>query len=233
MELHKDWLLTPYRAAVHLPSGTGVIADVHLGYDAVRRRTGEAVPALGGSSIRRRLAALLRCHRLARLVVAGDLVESAACRQEAVALIAWLGEKKVEVALVSGNHDRGLPPIAGLIMHFDKVRLGNWCVVHEEDAALGAAQIMGHCHPMLRARGLTGRAACYLVSRRRIILPAFSDDAAGLNVLAAPEWREYDCHAIVGRKVVALGPVRGLQTRLGRMSQAAGRVREPRGSAKR
>ena len=45
MYVHEDWLLTPYRAAIHLPTATAVIADLHLGYDQVRQRGGEAVPS--------------------------------------------------------------------------------------------------------------------------------------------------------------------------------------------
>ena len=45
MLVHDEWLLTAQRAAVHLPTATAVIADLHLGYDQVRRRGGEAVPS--------------------------------------------------------------------------------------------------------------------------------------------------------------------------------------------
>ena len=46
MRVLDDWLLTPSRTAIHLPTATAVIADLHLGYDRVRRRGGEAVPTL-------------------------------------------------------------------------------------------------------------------------------------------------------------------------------------------
>src|SRR5262249_34562148 len=42
MRIHRDWLLTPERAAVHLPTATAIVADLHLGYNHARRRTGEA-----------------------------------------------------------------------------------------------------------------------------------------------------------------------------------------------
>src|SRR5438067_991701 len=35
-----DWLLTPQRVAVHRPSGSAVVADLHLGYGQARRRGG-------------------------------------------------------------------------------------------------------------------------------------------------------------------------------------------------
>src|SRR5438270_5847367 len=36
MIVHEDWLLTPVRAAVHLPTATAVVADLHLGYELAR-----------------------------------------------------------------------------------------------------------------------------------------------------------------------------------------------------
>jgi metallophosphoesterase superfamily enzyme len=39
-----DWLLTPERAALHVPTATAVIADLHLGYAQARQQCGDAVP---------------------------------------------------------------------------------------------------------------------------------------------------------------------------------------------
>ena len=44
MILRHDWLLTPARVAIHTPTRTAVLADLHLGYAEARHRTGEAVP---------------------------------------------------------------------------------------------------------------------------------------------------------------------------------------------
>ena len=44
MLVHDEWLLTPARVAVHRPTATAVLADLHLGYNDARRRDGEAVP---------------------------------------------------------------------------------------------------------------------------------------------------------------------------------------------
>ncbi len=74
MIVHDDWLLTPHRAAVHLPTATGVIADLHLGYDEVRRRRGDAVPAFDAREVLARLEQLAQ-HGVRRLLIAGDLCE--------------------------------------------------------------------------------------------------------------------------------------------------------------
>ena len=44
MLVHDEWLLMPQRVAVHLPTATAVLSDLHLGYNEARRRDGEAVP---------------------------------------------------------------------------------------------------------------------------------------------------------------------------------------------
>ncbi len=44
MHVEEDWLLTPCRMAIHLPTATGLLADLHLGYERARCRSGEAIP---------------------------------------------------------------------------------------------------------------------------------------------------------------------------------------------
>jgi hypothetical protein len=46
------------------------------------------------------------------------------------------------------------------------------------------------------------------------VLPAYSADAAGVDVLHRPEWRDYTCAAIVGPEVLDFGKVSVLSARL-------------------
>ena len=48
---------------------------------------------------------------------------------------------------------------------------------------------------------------CFAVSDNRIVLPAFSCDARGVNVLSQERWCGYRCCAIVGAEVLDLGAV--------------------------
>ena len=90
-----EWWLTPQRAAVHRPSGTAVVADVHLGYAEARRRRGDAVPRASVAEALRPLALVLAEEQARRLVVAGDLFEEG-CRPELVAeLRRWLEDHAV------------------------------------------------------------------------------------------------------------------------------------------
>ena len=54
-------------------------------------------------------------------------------------------------------------------------------------------------------------APCFLIAARHIILPAFSTDAAGVNVFRNPQWRSYRCCAIAGNEVLDFGKVAALQ----------------------
>ena len=80
MIVHSDWLLTPQRVAVHVPTRTAVVADLHLGYDQARQRRGEAVPLTGLDDLLHALAVVVPRAGVRRLVIAGDLFEDAAGR---------------------------------------------------------------------------------------------------------------------------------------------------------
>jgi metallophosphoesterase superfamily enzyme len=211
MRVHDDWLLTPQRAAVHVPTATAVVADLHLGYGEARRVRGEAVPVTPPAE------ALVPLARLAadgvrRLVVAGDLFEDG-CREEIVDdFLAWAESVGLELAgVVPGNHDRSLQRSGGrLPLRPEGVTLGVWQIVHGDEALPEGAVLHGHYHPCLRwGRGLT--APCYLTAPGRLVLPAFSRDARGVNVLCDPRWAGYHCYAVAAEQVLDLGPVGGLR----------------------
>jgi putative SbcD/Mre11-related phosphoesterase len=209
-----DWLLTPARAAIHLPTRTAVVADLHLGYDRVRHRGGEAVPHRAIAAELAPLRDLLRRESITRLVVAGDLFEDARCARDAMLeeLRAWLIETGTDlVAVVPGNHDRGLAT-SSLPVVADGVELGRWRVVHGDRALPDGPCVQGHEHPCLRWRGAAG--PCYLVAERHLVLPAYSADAAGGNVLSSSRWAKYRACAIAGDDVLDFGEVGELRGRL-------------------
>ncbi len=213
MRVGDDWLLTPERVAVHLPTATAVLADAHLGYDESRRRRGEAVPLRGLEDLQRALDAVAARHGVRRLVVAGDLCEDAAGVALLPGLLRGLEERRIELAGVTpGNHDRALgrcdPPLP---LCPDGVRLGDWLVVHGDRPLPPGRVVFGHFHPRFRWGGSLS-AACYLVSAERIVLPAFSADAAGVGVVGVRRWHGYRCGVIAGERVLDFGDL----SRLGR-----------------
>src|SRR5947208_15513587 len=111
MRVNKDWLLTPQRAAIHEPTATAVIADLHLGYNEARRQAGEAVPQVELDEVIAALDSLLAVYGPQRLVIAGDLFEDGRCANLAEVFLAWLRQAGLELAgIVPGNHDRDLKP---------------------------------------------------------------------------------------------------------------------------
>lgn len=176
----EGWRLTPEGAAVHESEGVAVVADVHLGYEWARGAGGDMVPA---HSLRETLARLesLRERLLFRqLVVAGDLIESPRpCRRTAAdlrGLRGWLEERGIALRTLRGNHDPAMGP--------PTTEVGGWTIGHG-DRPLPLRSLLGHHHPALRCAGLT--APCFVADPGFIVLPAFSANAAGLDV-TGPGW---------------------------------------------
>jgi putative SbcD/Mre11-related phosphoesterase len=208
--VHGDWRLTPYRAAVHVPTATAVAADVHLGYDDARVRGGDAVPVRSLDRTLADLAALASVYAVRRLVVGGDLVENRAGRARLADFRTWLARVRIALtAVVPGNHDRSLSG-DDLPLFREGFEVGGWRVAHGDGPLPGGRVVLGHFHPCLRWLGRYA-APCYLVGDDRIVLPAFSQDAAGVNVLRRQAWQGCECHVIVAGRVLAFARVADLR----------------------
>ena len=90
MLVHNEWLLTPARIAVHSPTATAVLADLHLGYNDARRRDGEAVPPADLALILAPLQSVIATHDIRNVVIAGDLFEAGVNADLAAELVSWL-----------------------------------------------------------------------------------------------------------------------------------------------
>jgi putative SbcD/Mre11-related phosphoesterase len=214
MQVLDEWLLTPQRVAVHLPTRTAVVADLHLGYDEARRRAGEAVPVVPLGRQLARLQEVLAHHGLRRLAVAGDLLEDGRCQQALQAFRDWLASGSAElVGVAPGNHDRApenAQALGDCLVREEGVAVGRWRVVHGDGPLPPGLVVQGHEHPCVRWRqGPT--APCYLVAEGRLVLPAYSADAAGVNVLGARRWRDFRCCVLGAGEVLDFGPVGNLR----------------------
>jgi putative SbcD/Mre11-related phosphoesterase len=212
MRAHTDWLLTPERAAIHLPTRTAVLSDLHLAYDEARRRAGEAVPLHGIDEVIATVGALVRVHDVSRLVLAGDFLEDGRLAASVVELLHWLDQESIAlVGVVPGNHDRMLHAADMRLPHFaDGMELGGWRIIHGDRPRPPGRVVQGHIHPCLRWDQKLC-VPCYLIGAQHLVLPAFSLDAAGVNVLRTREWDDYRCAAIAGNEVLDLGKVSGLR----------------------
>lgn len=210
MRVLDDWLLTPAKTAVHLPTGTAVLADLHLGYSLVRRGRGDAIPDVDVASL---LVPLLRVHSLAKftqVVVAGDLFEAAERETLVDQLVAWFSLHDLELsAVVPGNHDGSLArlALAGVPIHSEGFQLGRWRIVHGDQTPTPPMIVQGHEHPCLRWQGGIN-APCYLIGADHLILPAFSPDAAGVDVVRDCRWGNHRCVAVAGEQLLDFGIVR-------------------------
>ncbi len=204
---HNDWLLTPYRLAIHEPTATAVIADVHLGYREARQLSGEAVPLLSVAAQLEPLGRARRRYSFRQLVVAGDLFERHVCEDLVALFLDELNRREIRFAgLVPGNHDRGwerfqtrLPIIA------DGFELGGWRIVHGDHLDGPGRCVMGHWHPATCHAGV--RCPCYLVGSGALVLPAFSKDAAGQRVDFPSRFGACRRYVISGNRVVEATPV--------------------------
>ncbi len=223
MLVHDEWLLTPQRIAVHLPTATAVFADLHLGYNEARRRDGEAVPHADLPFILAPLKSVITAQSIRNVVIAGDLFEAGFVTSLAADLGRWMSAAGVELAAgVPGNHDRGLAAGGpGLSIHPDGFLVGRWRVIHGDGRLPDGPVIHGHEHPCVRWSSRAG-GPCYLVSDERIVLPAYSEDAAGTNVLNARKWWKFRCGVVAGDQVLDFGELTSLRKRLGRSKMGQG-----------
>jgi putative SbcD/Mre11-related phosphoesterase len=206
-----EWMLTPQRAAVHVPTGTLVIADLHLGYAQARRNKGEALPLWHVEEALAPLAAVVAGWPVSRLVVAGDFWEGAPDEGVFREFCDWAADARLELAgIVPGNHDGNWAGSGKVPVFADGVKLGRWLVLHGHGDMPREPVIHGHVHPCFRlGRGLS--APCFLLSEKRIVLPAFSEDAAGVNVLQEKSWGQYRALVCLPDKVLDFGTLNRMQ----------------------
>ena len=182
MRLFEQWLLLPERIALHESSATAVLADVHLGYHEARRRQGDALPLLGVADVWRPLEIAMKRVPFRRLLIAGDLFERGYDAELWLPSRGHLHSLGIDwIGLVAGNHDRNVEQHADVLTLFpDGCDLHDWRVLHDADKKHTGPIVQGHWHPSVRI----GRAKwpCFVVEADRLILPAFSPDAAGVKL---------------------------------------------------
>jgi putative SbcD/Mre11-related phosphoesterase len=220
------WQFTPEGAVVHHVEQTAVIADVHLGYEWARGAAGDCVYAHSLEDVLIRLSALLSRFTVSRLIVAGDLLESARpcpfTARDLERLKSWLTDRGVSLLVLEGNHDvrslrsamRTSVTPSGLL---ETCVVAGWTIGHGHRPIKGAARISGHHHPVFRWQGIV--APCFLAGPGQIVLPAFSRNAAGCNVLSAvlpKDWLRGSLRCLVGtgNEVLDFGPLAKLRREL-------------------
>ncbi|MBO8179982.1 MAG: metallophosphoesterase family protein [Archaeoglobus sp.] len=218
----KDVLFTPERAAI--VGNTAVIADLHLGFENVLQEKGYAVPRMQLKEIKDRVKSIIEKYDIDRIVVAGDLKHefSRNLPYEWEDVREFIESVDVELEVVRGNHDNYLAAILadyGIELK-EKVKVGDYVVIHGHKEFEGEKIIMGHEHPAvkIRVRGALYTFPCYLVAdSSKIVLPAFSPLMGGSDVLQGnflspilQKARKIEVYA-VEEEVVYLGSIEDLK----------------------
>jgi len=159
-----------------------LIADLHLGKADVFRRAGIGLPRGGTTHDLQRLSALIDTTRSREVWILGDVLHGAA--PEAAWRAPWEAWRErhgdINVAALSGNHDRALPKAALDIellgSGVDEVGLA---LRHEPQAHAALHVICGHLHPVISMPGIRKRFACFWSRHDMTVLPAFSEFTGG------------------------------------------------------
>lgn len=203
------------------------MADVHLGYSWAQRRRGELGP-LADFRTREKLLNLLEGLRPLRIVFLGDLVHApkpSAPERDWIEKMLLELSGRVNLIAIRGNHDRAFRHDFG---HLNIELRDYWSdglltAVHGDRLAVatiseGGLLVSGHLHPCLGVRDASGasqKLPVFLVSKRCIVLPAFSPFARGYEImgglpadLAARFGDEpIEVYAATTTRVARLGPL--------------------------
>ncbi|MDF1853078.1 MAG: metallophosphoesterase [Verrucomicrobiales bacterium] len=166
------------------------VSDLHFGYEVSRRRDGGLWPLWGMQSIRDRLAGAIARWAPHKLILVGDIVDSAAAPKEAIQWLESVQELGPEMILIAGNHDRG-----SVRRHFpfvDTHREGHYFFHHGHQPrdlpSLATIEVHGHIHPSIRFGDGAGTSLKLPIFTREKVpegnretwtLPAFSPWAGG------------------------------------------------------
>lgn len=170
---------------------TLIVADVHLGKDAVFRRAGLAIPAGAVATDLARLEALVDRFAPERLLVLGDLLHAPIHESDT----AWIEQvsafrarhASVAFDVVRGNHDRAperVPSAWGLRWLEDGTHEAPFVFMHDaRDDDRGYA-LGGHLHPVMRLNSATDslRLPVFWLRAGYGVLPSFGGFTGGYPI---------------------------------------------------
>jgi DNA ligase-associated metallophosphoesterase len=198
------WLL-PHRAAYWVRTRTLLISDVHLDKCEAMRVQGMPMPRLMDEMIVR-LEDAVRLTGAVRVLVLGDLLHAPAGLTGPMVecFAAWRERSPVELALVPGNHDRGLRHVQEVWRITVLPELheeGPFTFTHVPAPQAGRYVWGGHLHPAVTLRSSSDslKLACFHIGTGVGVLPVFSRFTAGGPLGRGRGDRAY---AIAGDRVV-------------------------------
>lgn len=171
--------LLPERAIWWPAQRAIILSDVHWGKSAHFRKHGIPMPGSTQERDAGRLAAIIRRHDAAQLIIAGDLFHSRH-NSEVDDFSHWRSlHAGLRIQFVMGNHDI-LPAHFYQSLHFEVHRegleIGPFYIAHDDVPRAGRYTIHGHLHPGVSMRGLGMKAVslpCFCIGGHAMVLPAF------------------------------------------------------------
>ncbi|MEM9371630.1 MAG: ligase-associated DNA damage response endonuclease PdeM [Pseudomonadota bacterium] len=188
-----------------------VVADLHLGRaERIARAGGTLLPPYETTETLDRLDAEIG-QRNPRLVISlGDSFDDlAAARNLGEEIVTRLDRMAAgrRVIWIAGNHDPGPVNLPGT--HLDHAVIDGVHFRHIAEPGRGDAEVSAHYHPKAQVTVKNRRISrrCFLLSGRRVILPAFGTYTGGLDVRdAAFDWlTEANARVLMtGKRIVGL-----------------------------
>jgi len=194
-DCHFSWageelVAVPERALYWPRERTLFLADLHFGKDATFRQALRWIPPGTTNDDLRRLDAVMARHDVQRLVILGDAFHSEHAGEKATIDVvrAWRSGLSIEIAMVSGNHDRKALHLAielRINVLSEGGRLGPWMLRHHPVAKSRVPVLCGHVHPVVTMLGPAReslRLPAFWVQPHQCVLPAFGGFTGGGSI---------------------------------------------------
>ena len=186
----------PGGAALITPEDVLVVADLHLGCEAVLEEEGLSLPRVQTRKVQAYMYDIIDRVAPSKLVIAGDLKHNFSRNlaqewNDVVRFIQGLGGR-VPLEVVKGNHDNYLGSILRehRVPFVKELTVSGVRVLHGHEGSLdGRPTVMGHIHPSILVRDRSGagvKDCCFLFSEEHqlLVLPALSIVSGGVDVLS-------------------------------------------------
>jgi len=200
MRISPDMVISTLGCAFHSPSGSLLIADLHIGYETVLEGEGFAMPRVQNKQMLERINAAIDRFDPDSIIIVGDLKHNfdrnLSAEWNGVESMVDAVSERSKMVVIRGNHDNYLLNILSKrnIELRNELILGNLKIVHGHKTALPweGGMVFGHEHPAITLRESTGASVkipCFLYSPDddRLILPAFSPLALGSDIIRTPD----------------------------------------------
>ena len=156
-----------------------LISDVHLGKISHFRKYGAAVPQQAIQQNFDTLNSAVEFFTPKTIIFMGDLFHSS-LNSEWALFEDWVHSKKIEIILVSGNHDI-ISPLKYEDIHIKVISelvIDSFLLTHHPEVRDEFFNFSGHIHPAIKLSGLgrqSVRLPCFYKTEFQMILPAFGE----------------------------------------------------------